>query len=86
MQLEEKECLDKKYSIRHEELASSDIVLLHDIRRKEDMSYKLTFKWLGSDRISDTIKDKNIYILEKLDGSWLISIIMGDRFRKFHLL
>lgn len=41
---EEKERHDEKYCIWQEELVLGSIVLLHDTRRKKDMSQKLAFK------------------------------------------
>ncbi len=38
MRLEGKECHDEKHGIRHEELAPSDVVLLHDTRKKKYVS------------------------------------------------
>lgn len=78
IQLEEKECHNKKYGIWYEKLAPNDIVLLHNTRKKKGMSCKLVFKWLGLYKISNTIKGKDIYILEKLDGLWLVSIFIGN--------
>lgn len=84
MRLKGKEWHDEKHSIRNEELALGDVVLLHDIRREKDMSRKFAFKWLGLYQICDLVKDKGIYILEELDGSRLASIFAGDRLKKFH--
>lgn len=44
MQLKRKDRYDEKYDIWHKELASSDIVLLYNIRREKDMSRKLIFQ------------------------------------------
>ena len=49
------------------------------------MSCKLAFKWLGPYQICNLIKDKSIYILEKLDRSQLAGIFTGDKLKKFHL-
>lgn len=67
IQLEGKKHYDEKYNICHEELVRNNIVLLHNTRRKKEMSCKLAFKWLGLSQISNTIKDKDTYILEELD-------------------
>lgn len=58
MRLEGKEWHDLKYGIRDKELEIGTIVILHDTRREEDMSRKLSFKWLGPYRICDAVKDK----------------------------
>lgn len=67
MQLKRKKCHDIKHGIRYDEIALSDIVLLHDMKREKNLSRKLVFKWRGPYRISDLVKDKSTYILEKLD-------------------
>ena len=85
MCLKRKEWHDLKHSICKEKLAIGSIVLLHDTRRKKDMSRKLSFKWLGLYQIYNAIKGKGIYILEEFDGSQLASIFIGDRLKKFHL-
>ena len=41
MRIEGKECHDKKHGIRHEELASGNIVLLYNTSREKDMSLSL---------------------------------------------
>ncbi len=84
MRLEGKERHDLKHGIHEEELAVESIVLLHDTRRKKDMSQKLSFKWLGPYRIFDAVKNKGTYMLEKLDGSRLASIFVGDRLKRFY--
>ena len=73
-----------KHGIREEELAIGSISLLHDTRRKKDMSRKLSFEWLGPYRICDAIKDKSTYILEELDRSQLAGTFADDKLKKFH--
>ena len=84
MCLEGKEQHDLKHGIREKELAVGSIVLLHDTRRKKDMSRKLSFKWLGPYRIIDAVKDKGTYMLEELDESRLAGTFAGDRLKRFH--
>ena len=84
MQLEGKERHDEKHGIRHEELAPGDIVLLHDTRRKKNMSRKLAFKWLGPYQIHNSVKDKGTYMLEELDGSRLAGTFASDRLKKLY--
>ena len=47
MRLECKERLNEKHGICNKELTIGSVVLLHNTRRKKDMSPKLAFKWLG---------------------------------------
>ena len=77
MWLEEKERHDEKHGIWHEELAPGDIVLLHDTRREKNMFCKLAFKWLGPYQIYNSLKDKDTYMLEELDGSRLAGTFAG---------
>ncbi len=84
MRQEGKKRHDLKHGIRDEKLAIGSIVLLHDIKRKKDMSRKLSFKWLGPYRICDAIKDRGTYIVEELDGSRLAGTFAVDRLKKFH--
>ena len=84
MRLEGKEQHDLKHGIREEELAVGSIVLLHDTRRKKDMSRKLSFKWLGPYRIFDAVKDKGTYMLKELGRSRLVGTFAGDRLKRFH--
>lgn len=44
---------------------------------------KLAFKWLDLYEISDTIRDKGIHILEKLNKLLLVSIFAGNKLKKF---
>ena len=60
MQLERKECHNKKYNIQ-KKLAMSSIVLLHDTWYKIDILQKLAFKWLGLYKIYNAIEKKNVY-------------------------
>lgn len=82
--LKGKERHNPKHGIREEKLAIERIVLLHDTRRKNDMSWKLSLKWLEPYRICDVVKDKGTYMLEELDGLRLASTFAGDRLKKFH--
>ena len=84
MRLEEKERHDLKNDICEEELAAGSIVLLQDTRRKEHMSQKLAFKWLGPYQISDTVRDKGMYMLEELNGPRLTGTFACDGLQKFH--
>ena len=84
IRLEGKERHDLKHGIREEELASGSIVLLYDTQCEKNMSRKLAFKWLGTYRISDAVRDKCMYMLEELDGSLLGGTFAGDRLKKFH--
>lgn len=84
MRLKAKERHDEKHGICDEELAIGSIILLHDTRRKKDISRKLSFKWLGLYRIWNAVKDKEMYMLEELDGSQLADTFAGDRLKKFH--
>ena len=81
---ERKEQHDEKHGIQQEELAMGSIVLLHDTRRKKDMSQKLAFKWLGPYRIYHTVEGKVTYMLEELDGLHLAGTFAGHRLKKFH--
>lgn len=78
MQLEGKKCHNKKLDIEHKELIPRDIVLFHNTRKEKDISCKLAFKWLGLYMISDKVKDKRTYMLEKLDGLQLASTFMNN--------
>lgn len=73
-----------KYGICNKKLAIKNIILLYDTRCKKDMSCKLFFKWLELYQIHNTIKDKGIYMLEKLDGLQLASIFANNRLKKFY--
>ena len=84
MRLEGKERDNEKHGIRDEELAIGSIVLLHDTRRKKDMSQKLAFKWLGPYRIYNAVGEKGTYMLEEPNGSRLAGTFTGDRLKKFH--
>ena len=84
MRLKKKERHDDKYSICVKELTVRQVVLLHDIRRKKDMSQKLSFKWLEPYRICNAAKDRGTYMLEELDGLYLSGTFAGDRRKKFH--
>lgn len=83
MRLKKKERHNKKYDIR-EELAISSIMLLHNIKRKKDISQKLGFKWLGPYKIYNAVKKKVIYIFEELNRSYLAGTFTGDPLKKFH--
>ena len=83
--LEGKERHNNKYSICIKEQRVGQVVFLHNTRRKKDMSRKLAFKWLGPYKISNTIKDKDIYMLKKLDGLQLAGTFAGYRLKKFYL-
>ncbi len=83
--LERKEWHDLKHGIRKKELAVGSIVLLYDTRREKSMSRKLAFTWLSPYQIFDEVRDKGMYILEKLDGSQLAGIFAGDRLKEVHL-
>ena len=48
------------------------------------MSQKLAFKWLGPYQIRDSVKNKDTYMLEELDGSRLADTFAGDKLKKFH--
>lgn len=84
MRQEGKERHDEKHGIQHEKLAMGSIVLLHNTRRKKDMSQKLAFKWLGPYRIYHAVEGKGTYMLEELDGSRLAGTFAGDRLKKLH--
>lgn len=49
------------------------------------MSRKLFFKWLRSYRIYNAKKNKDIYILEKLNKLPLASTFLRNRLKKFYL-
>ena len=53
------------------------------MRRKKVMTCKFAFKWLSLYKIDDTIKDKSIYILKKLDRLQLAGIFIGNKLKKF---
>lgn len=48
------------------------------------MSQKLSFKWLGPDKIYDAVKDMGTSILEELDELRLADTSTGDRLKRFH--
>ena len=85
MQLERKEYYHKKYSIQHKELAANDVVLLHNTRREKNLSHKLAFKWLDPYQIYNSVKDKDKYMLEELNGLRLACIFADNRLTKFEL-
>lgn len=60
------------------------IVLLHDTRRKKDMSQKLVFKWIDLYRIYHAVEIKKTYMLEEVDRLRLTRTFAGDRLQKFH--
>ncbi len=51
---------------------------------KKNLSRKLAFKRLGPYQISDVVRDKGTYVLEKLVRSRLAGTFAGDRLKKFH--
>ena len=84
IRLERKECYDDKHSICVEELKIGQVILLYNTRRKKDISRKLSFKWLGLYRIYNAVKDKNTYIFEELDESWLSGTFASDKLKRFY--
>lgn len=82
--LQKKKWHDLKYGIYNEKLVIRSIILLYDTRRNKDKSWKLSFKWLKLYQICNAVKDKSIYMLEKLDGSQLADTFASDRLKKFH--
>lgn len=49
------------------------------------MFQKLSLKWLGLYQICDALKDKDTYILEKLNRSQLAGTFVSDKLKKFHV-
>ena len=84
IRLERKERHDLKHGIRKEELAVGSIVLQYDTRGEKNMSRKFAFTWLSPYKISNAVRDKGMYILEKLDGSQLAGTFAGDRLKEVH--
>ena len=84
MRVKKKKRHDLIHDICDKKLAIGSIVLLHNTRRKKDMSRKLSFKWLGLYQICNALKDKGMYIPKELDGSQLARIFAGDRLKKFY--
>lgn len=84
MCLKEKKQYDLKYGIWEEELVIGSIVLLYNTKRENDISQKLSYKWLRPYKICDMVKNKGIYIFEKFDRLWLAGTFAGDRLKKFH--
>ncbi len=60
-------------------------MLLHDIKRKGDISIilKLASRWLDLYRIQQTDQKKGTYLLEELDGTLLYGIFLNNRLKKF---
>lgn len=50
------------------------------------MSQKLAFGGLGWKQIYNTIKDKDIYMLEKFDRLHLVKTFTSEKLKKFHCL
>lgn len=84
MRLERKKRHDEKHSICVKKLAVGQVVLLHNTRRKKNMSQKLPFRWLEPYQITDAVKEKGTYMLKELDGLRLAGIFAGDRLKRFH--
>ncbi len=82
---EGKDNFDENYIIRQVTIVVGDLVLLHDIRRKGDISIilKLTPRWLGLYRIQQVDQKKETYLLEELDGTLLYNTFPGNRLKKF---
>lgn len=73
-----------KYSICNKKLAIESIVLLYDTKYEKNIFCKLFFKWLELYQICNIVKDKNTYMLIKLDRLQLAGIFVSDKFRKFY--
>lgn len=84
MWLEKKERHNKKHGVWKEELAKGNIVLSHDIQREKNISQKLAFKWLGPYQIYNTMKEKGIYMFEKLDRLYLAGTFVNDKLKKLY--
>lgn len=85
MRLEGKERHNNKHDICIEELTMRQIVLLHNIRRIKIMIRKHTFQWLGLYGISNTVKDKSMYMLGEYDKLQLAGTFADNRLKKFQL-
>lgn len=84
MQFKRKYSHDYKHSIFVKRLMVRQVVLLHDIRHKKNLLQKVFLKWLGLYGICNLVKDKDIYILEKLNRLHLSGSFAGDKFQIFH--
>ncbi len=82
---EGKDNFDENHVICQVIIVIGDLVLLHDIRRKGDMSIvlKLVLCWLDLYRIQQADQEKGMYLLEELDGTLLYSTFLGNRLKKF---
>jgi hypothetical protein len=86
MRKQDKKYFDSKHFTTNKDINKNDLVLLHDIQHENDRSInrKLKYKWRKSFRIKEIIKDKKIYLLQKLDEIDLIEIFVENRIKKFH--
>lgn len=84
IRFKEKERHDNKHSICVEELIVGQVVLLYNTRCKKDISWKLSFKWLGLYRICNAVKNKGTYIFEELNKSRLFGTFADDRLKSFY--
>ncbi len=82
---EGKNNFDKNYVIRQTTIIVGDLILLHDTRRKGDIStiLKLALRWLDLYRIQQTNQKKGTYLLKELDGTLLYNTFLGNRLKKF---
>jgi hypothetical protein len=62
-----------------------DLVLLHDTKFESSHSHKLSNRWSGPYKVTDTKRkdDRGTYKLAELDGTELEGFFSGDRIKKF---
>jgi hypothetical protein len=86
MRKQDKKYFDSKHFATNKDINKNDFVFLHDIQHENHRSInrKLKYRWRESFRIKEVMRDKKIYLVQKLDEINLTEIFVENRIKKFH--
>lgn len=81
--MKEKEIFDLDHRTRDEDLSENNMILLHDIKRENNHTRKLEYKWLDPYLIHEVIPNKETYQFKELDETPFAETVAGNRLKSF---